>query len=123
MIKNPPDNAGDVGSIPALGRSPGGGNGSPFQYSWLQNPLGRGAWRAGLLSVGLVRHDSLTKQQPVIEVGSRHVAYHGLCSCVLVQARKVLALVDSVFGESQPTSVYVGKLTKFSCGHSVLLWR
>ena len=121
--KESTDNAGDVGSIPGLGRSPGEGNGSPFQYSWPQNPLGRGAWRAGLLSVGLVRHDSLTKQQPVIDVGSRNVAYHGECSCVLVQARKVLVHVDSVFGESQPTSVYVGKLTKFSGGHSVLLWQ
>ena len=123
MVKHLPAMQETWGSIPGLGRSPGEGNGSPFQYSWPQNPLGRGAWRAGLLSVGLVRHDSLTKQQPVIDVGSRHVAYHGQCNCVLVQARKVLVHVDSVFGESQPTSVYVGKLTKFSGGHSVLLWQ
>ena len=37
-------NAGDSGSIPALGRSPGEGNGSPFQYSCLENPMDRGAW-------------------------------------------------------------------------------
>ena len=37
-------NAGDVGSIPGLGRSPGGGHGNPFQYSSLQNPMDRGAW-------------------------------------------------------------------------------
>ena len=46
MVKNPPVNAGDVGSIPGLGRSPGEGNGNPFQYSWLGNPLDRGAWGA-----------------------------------------------------------------------------
>ena len=38
--------AGDLGSIPGLGRSPGDGNGNPLQYSCLGNPTGRGAWRA-----------------------------------------------------------------------------
>ena len=39
-------NAGNQGSIPRLGRSPGEGNGNPLQYSSLENPIGRGAWRA-----------------------------------------------------------------------------
>ena len=39
-------NAGDLGSIPGLGRSPGEGNGNPLQYSCLENPLDRGAWWA-----------------------------------------------------------------------------
>ena len=39
-------NAGDLGSIPGLGRSPGEGNGNPLQYSCLQNSMGIGAWRA-----------------------------------------------------------------------------
>ena len=43
MAKNPPANAGDVGSIPGSGRSPGGGNGNPLQYSCLGNPMDRGA--------------------------------------------------------------------------------
>ena len=38
--------AGDLGLIPGLGRSPGGGNGSPPQYSCLENPMDGGAWRA-----------------------------------------------------------------------------
>ena len=45
-VKNLPANAGDVrdvGSIPELGRSPGGGNGYPLQYSCLENPMDRGA--------------------------------------------------------------------------------
>ena len=49
IIKNPPANAGDIkdrGLIPGSGRSPGGGNGSPLQYSCLENPMDRGAWRA-----------------------------------------------------------------------------
>ena len=44
LVKNPPANAGDVGCIPGLGRSPGGGNGNPLQYSCLENPMDRGAW-------------------------------------------------------------------------------
>ena len=39
-------NAGHLGSIPGLGRSPEGGNGNPFQYSCLKNPKDRGAWEA-----------------------------------------------------------------------------
>ena len=39
-------NAGDLGSIPGLGRFPGEGNGNPLQYSCLENPMGRGVWQA-----------------------------------------------------------------------------
>ena len=46
MIKKLPANAGDVGSIPGSGRSPGGRHGNPLQYSCLENPMDRGAWRA-----------------------------------------------------------------------------
>ena len=38
--------AGDLGSVPGLGRSPGEGNGNPLQYSCLENPMDRGAWQA-----------------------------------------------------------------------------
>ena len=37
-------NAGDLGSIPGSGRSPGEGNGTPLEYSCLENPMDRGAW-------------------------------------------------------------------------------
>ena len=49
VVKNPPADAGDirdVGSIPGPERSPGGGNGNPLQYSYLENPMDRGAWWA-----------------------------------------------------------------------------
>ena len=49
VVKNLPDNAGDIrdiGSIPGLGKSPGGGNGNPLQYACLKNPMDRGAWWA-----------------------------------------------------------------------------
>ena len=54
VVKNPPANAGDVRdacSIPGLGRSPGGGLGNPVQYSYLKNPMDRGAWQAVVLGV------------------------------------------------------------------------
>ena len=43
VVQNLPANAGDVGSIPGWGRSPGEGNGNPLQYSCLENPMDRGA--------------------------------------------------------------------------------
>ena len=46
VVKNLPTNAGDAGSIPGSGRSPGKGNGKPLQYSCLENPMDRGAWQA-----------------------------------------------------------------------------
>ena len=46
VVKNLPAKAGDAGSIPEPGRSPGGGYGSPFHSSRLENPMERGAWRA-----------------------------------------------------------------------------
>ena len=49
VVKNPP--AGDVGSIPGSERSPGGGNGNRLQYSCLENPMDRGAWRATIHGV------------------------------------------------------------------------
>ena len=54
-VKNPPANAGDVrdaGLIPGLGRSSGIGNGNSLQYSCLENPMDRGAWRATVHGVG-----------------------------------------------------------------------
>ena len=54
MVKNQPANARDIRDgdlIPGLGRSPGGGPGSPLQDSCLENPMDRGAWRATAQSV------------------------------------------------------------------------
>ena len=51
MVKNLPANAGDAGSIPGSGRSPGGGNGNPLQYCCVENPMDRGAWRATVSGV------------------------------------------------------------------------
>ena len=53
--KAPVYNAGDQGSIPGSGRSPGERNGNPLQYYCLENPMGRGAWRATVHGVAKSR--------------------------------------------------------------------
>ena len=60
MVKNSPANARDLrdeGSIPVSGRSPGVGNGKPLQYSYLGNPMDRGAWWATVHGAVRVRHN------------------------------------------------------------------
>ena len=60
VVKNPPVNAGDLrdeGSIPGLGRSPGGGHGKPLQYSCLGNPMTEEPGRLQSIGLHRVRHD------------------------------------------------------------------
>ena len=56
-------NAGELGSIPGLGRSPGEGNGNPLQYSCLENPMERGAWKATVHGVTRVGHNLANKER------------------------------------------------------------
>ena len=59
-VKNLPTKAGDiqdVGSIPGLRRSPGGEHGNPLQYSFLENPVDRGAWQATVIGSQRVEHN------------------------------------------------------------------
>ena len=65
VVKNLPANAGDLDSIPGLGRYPGEGNGNPIQYSCLRNPMDRGAWRATVHGVARAGHDLETKRQQI----------------------------------------------------------
>ena len=63
VVKNLPANAGDIrdsGLIPGLGRSPVEGNGNPFQYSCLENPMDRGAWCA--IGPGVTKSQTPLKQ-------------------------------------------------------------
>ena len=60
MVKNPPAGAGDPGdesSMPGSGRSPGEGNGNPFQYSCLEKPMDRGARQVRVCGLQRVGHD------------------------------------------------------------------
>ena len=61
MVKNLPANAGNVGWIPGSGRSPGGGNRNPFQYSFLKNPMYRGAWQATVHGGPRAEHDLVSE--------------------------------------------------------------
>ena len=60
VVKNPPANTGDAGSVPGLGRFPGEGNGNPLQYSCLEHPIDRGSWQAtvrGVAESNTTEHD------------------------------------------------------------------
>ena len=59
-VKASASNAGDLGSIPGSGRSPGEGNGNPLQYSCLENPMDGGAWWATVHGDAKSRHDWAT---------------------------------------------------------------
>ena len=79
MVKNLLPNAEDVGSIPGLGRSPGGGNGNPLQYCCLEKPMDRGAWGATVHGIGK-RWTQLSdgawmlpRQQTQLEAGGKEV--------------------------------------------------
>ena len=70
MVKNPLADAGDTGSVPGLGRSPGEGDGNPLQCSCLGNPMDRGAWQA-TYGCKKVRHDLATKLQQLEQIKLR----------------------------------------------------
>ena len=74
-------NARDPGLIPGVGRSPGDGNGSPFQYSCLKNPIDRGAWQATVPGIARVGHDLVTK--------SHHVFIYNLAMCQVLLYVKI----------------------------------
>ena len=56
VVKNLPTKAGDMGSVPGLERSLEGGHGNSFQYSCLEYPMDRGAWRATVHGAANVKH-------------------------------------------------------------------
>ena len=82
--KKPTCNAGDSGdtdSIPGLGRSPGGGNGNPLQYSWLDNPKDRGAWWATVHWA--TKHGHMQKQPLSLRRLQRFISHSQYMSCRL----------------------------------------
>ena len=81
VVKNLPVNAGDIrdsGSVLRLGRAPGGGNGNPLQFSCLENPMDRRAWRATVHGVAKswIQLKQLRRRQwhttPVLLPGKSH---------------------------------------------------
>ena len=70
LVKNLPASAGDAGSIPGSGRSPGGGHDNPLQYSCLENPMDRGAWRTTVHGVTKCQ-TQLSRHAHMLEVFER----------------------------------------------------
>ena len=66
----------DVGLIPGSGRSSGAGNGSLLQYSCLENPMGRGAWRAAVRGLQRARHAWATGTHVIVCAWSCVIAFH-----------------------------------------------
>ena len=87
--KNPPANAGDardVGSTPGSGRSPGREHGNPLQYSCLENPMNRGAWRATVHGV--------THSQTRLKWLSTHISHTVRCTGLRCIVHSVLNDAD-----------------------------
>ena len=63
VVKNPPADPGDKGSVPGLGRSPGERNGNLLQYSCLGNTMDGQTWPATSMGLHRVRHNLVTKHQ------------------------------------------------------------
>ena len=81
VVKNPPPNAGDMGSILRSGRSPGGGNGNPLRYFCLQNPTDRGAWRATVHRFAKSQTQLIIAQHSIlhmIEIIYRKTTFHNI---------------------------------------------
>ena len=86
MVKNRPPSAGDrrdLSLIPGLGRLPGEGNGNPFQYSCLENPMDRGAWWATVCKHSLwnIPKVDFDKMQRELRENSQQMLY-----CTLPEA-------------------------------------
>ena len=78
VVKNPPANSGDTRDmdlIPGLGRSPGGGHDNPLKYSFLENPMDRGAWWA--IVHGVAKNQTLLKQLSIAQHSIKHEGYKG----------------------------------------------
>ena len=75
-------NAGDLGSIPGSGRSPGEGNGNPLQYYCLGMPMDRETWQATVHGVTGVRHNLATKPPPTTS-HNYGISFLFVCVCVL----------------------------------------
>ena len=96
MVKNAPANAGDardVGSVPGLGRSPGGGNGNPLQYSCLENTMDRRPWWAtvhGCEELDTIEHVHTHTEAQCRALHTTSTQYMWNRGCLTVQASRDL---------------------------------
>ena len=131
-------NAGDQGSIPGLGRSPGGGHGNPLQYSCLENPMDRGAWWATVHRV--TRSQTQLKQRsnskclwtastvlmpPLYAAGAQPKGKLGShCTWHLYPSSPIMPiLVGLLVHEAHEVTCSFDKILSFCTGLQGLQWR
>ena len=90
----------DTGSIPGLGRSPGGGHGNTLQHSCLENPMDRGAWHATV-------HEAV-QSQTLLKRLSMHARINSISTNILL-ASKVLARLRGKYSELRQSSVLLSQ--------------
>ena len=93
VVNNPPDNEGDIRDwvlISGLGRSLGGGHSNPDQYSWLENPMDRGGWRATVHRVTKSQTwlKWLSMHAQLLKKGSTREGHSDLPLCLLKNRKK-----------------------------------
>ena len=86
VVENTPANAGDAGSIPGLGRSPGGWKGNPLQHSGLKNPMDWGAWWAAVHEVK--KRWTMTEHTHILLNSIQCYKVHESIMCVLLITQK-----------------------------------
>ena len=106
------ENTGDLGLIPRSGRSPGGGNGNPLQYSCLENPMDRGAWRSMLW-----QKQRVAKSQTQLNDWA-HTHTHG----ILVPQPGIIPTPPVLKGKVLTTGPPGKTLSHFFWGSRVLEW-
>ena len=88
VVKNLPANAGNMDSIPGLGRSPGVGNGDPIQYSCLENSVDRRSWQTAVRGVQRARHNRtcmhILSYIPIYDTSDMSICSYS-CMCLLVE--------------------------------------
>ena len=101
VVKNPHASAGDMGLIPGSGRSPGGGNGNPLQHSCLENPMGRGAWRATVHGVSKESDTTEHEHHPIHvhcrsfkNISKQEKAFFWTFKCTDVGIQKLLKFLN-----------------------------
>ena len=104
VVKNLPANAGDsdnASSIPGSGRSPGGGNGNPLQYSCLENPMDRGAWKAAVHGVAKSWTQLSNRAQThcihTVQKNNNKKKYPSALESSLLASRQALLLVSCTY--------------------------
>ena len=87
----------DIGSIPGLGRSPGGGNSNPVQYSCLENSMERGAWQATVHGSQWVGHDWATEHTRHRLILLKRYQDFQTTKCCTMRRYRITSLVRSLY--------------------------